>query len=123
MIVSVHPGKVIGDPSITERLEHVLYGLFGFEGPVDYYGRTSWTVGFSLGALGLLTALTTIYLAFRPEHPAARLTEDDESRLRALLEQARRPATRSATSRSAATRASSSPPAARPPSPTAWSPG
>ena len=40
---------------------------------------------FSLGALGLLTAVTTIYLAFRPEHPAARLTEDDESRLRALL--------------------------------------
>ena len=46
---------------------------------------TSWTVGFSLGALGLLTAVTTIYLAFRPEHPAARLTEDDEERLRALL--------------------------------------
>ncbi|MFK4065033.1 phosphatidylglycerol lysyltransferase domain-containing protein [Streptomyces sp. NPDC029674] len=86
VIVSVHPGRVIGDPSITERLEHVLYGLFGFEGPVDYYGRTSWTVGFSLGALGMLTALTTIYLAFRPEHPAARLTEDDESKLRALLD-------------------------------------
>ncbi|MEV5980826.1 phosphatidylglycerol lysyltransferase domain-containing protein [Streptomyces sp. NPDC052114] len=86
VIVSVHPGKVIGDPSITDRLEHVLYGLFGFEGPVDYYGRTSWTVGFSLGALGMLTALTTIYLAFRPEHPAARLTEDDETRLRALLD-------------------------------------
>ncbi|MET8689478.1 phosphatidylglycerol lysyltransferase domain-containing protein [Streptomyces sp. NPDC004732] len=86
VIVSVHPGKVIGDPSITERLEHVLYGLFGFEGPVDYYGRTSWTVGFSLGALGMLTALTTIYLAFRPEHPAARLTEDDETKLRALLD-------------------------------------
>jgi lysyl-tRNA synthetase class 2 len=43
-------------------------------------------VAYSLGALGLLTAVTTIYLAFRPEHPAARLTEDDESRLRALLE-------------------------------------
>ncbi|MEK8143808.1 hypothetical protein NKH18_23135 [Streptomyces sp. M10(2022)] len=30
---------------------------------------TSWTVAYSLGALGLLTAVTTIYLAFRPEHP------------------------------------------------------
>lgn len=86
VIVSAHPGKVIGDPSITARLAHVLYGLFGFEGPVDYYGRTSWTVACSLGALGLLTAITTIYLAFRPEHPAARLTEDDETKLRALLD-------------------------------------
>ncbi|WJV47063.1 phosphatidylglycerol lysyltransferase domain-containing protein [Streptomyces flavofungini] len=85
VIVSVHPDKVVGDPGIADRLTHVLYGLFGLEGPVGYTGRTSWTVGFSLGALGMLTALTTIYLAFRPEHPAARLTQDDESRLRELL--------------------------------------
>ncbi|MBO0917624.1 phosphatidylglycerol lysyltransferase domain-containing protein [Streptomyces laculatispora] len=86
VIVSVHPGRLVGNPSIADRLQHVLYGLFGFEGPVEYAGVTSWTVGYSLGALGLLTAVTTIYLAFRPEHPAARLTEDDEVRLRALLE-------------------------------------
>ncbi|MER7722283.1 phosphatidylglycerol lysyltransferase domain-containing protein [Streptomyces flaveolus] len=85
VIVSVHPGRMVGDPSLADRIAHVLYGLFGFEGPVDYRGNTSWTVAFSLGALGLLTAVTTIYLAFRPEHPAARLTEDDETRLRALL--------------------------------------
>ncbi|RVU16739.1 DUF2156 domain-containing protein [Streptomyces antnestii] len=85
-IVSVHPRKLVGDPSLSDRLEHVLYGLFGMDGPVDYAGGTSWTVACSLGALGLLTALTTIYLALRPEHPAARLTEDDEARLRALLE-------------------------------------
>ncbi|MBJ7906770.1 phosphatidylglycerol lysyltransferase domain-containing protein [Streptomyces sp. NPDC003656] len=86
VIVSVHPGRTIGDPSLADRLTHVVYGLFGFEGPVDYRGSTSWTVAFSLGALGWLTAVTTSYLAFRPEHPAARLTEEDESRLRALLE-------------------------------------
>ncbi|MFF8603273.1 phosphatidylglycerol lysyltransferase domain-containing protein [Streptomyces sp. NPDC015232] len=86
VIVSAHPRRVIGSPSLTDRLEHVLYGLFGVEGPVDYAGNTGWTVGYSLGALGMLTALTTIYLAFRPEHPAARLTEDDEARLRALLD-------------------------------------
>ncbi|MFF2503967.1 phosphatidylglycerol lysyltransferase domain-containing protein [Streptomyces sp. NPDC058067] len=85
-IVSVHPRKLVGDPSLSDRLEHVLYGLFGMDGPVDYAGPTSWTVACSLGALGLLTALTTIYLALRPEHPAARLTEDDEARLRTLLE-------------------------------------
>lgn len=87
VIVSVHPKRTVGDPSVADRLTHVLYGLFGIEGPVDYRGSTSWTVAFSLGALGLLTAVTTIYLAFRPEHPAARLTEEDEARLRALLAQ------------------------------------
>ncbi|MDX2530350.1 phosphatidylglycerol lysyltransferase domain-containing protein [Streptomyces europaeiscabiei] len=86
LVVSAHPGRLVGDPSLADRLEHVIYGLFGFEGPVDYAGNTSWTVAFSLGALGLLTAITTIYLAFRPEHPAARLTDDDEARLRALLD-------------------------------------
>lgn len=85
-VVSAHPKKLVGDPSLSDRLEHVLYGLLGMDGPVDYAGRTSWTVACSLGALGLLTALTTIYLAFRPEHPAARLTEDDEARLRTLLD-------------------------------------
>ncbi|MFD3662031.1 phosphatidylglycerol lysyltransferase domain-containing protein [Streptomyces sp. NPDC058659] len=87
VIVSAHPRRVVGDPSLTDRLEHVLYGLFGFEGPVAYTRGVDWTVGYSLGALGMLTALTTIYLAFRPEHPAARLTDDDETRLRALLDQ------------------------------------
>ncbi|WP_432098465.1 phosphatidylglycerol lysyltransferase domain-containing protein [Streptomyces sp. WAC 04229] len=85
LIVNAHPHRMIGAPSLADRITHVLYGLFGVEGPVDYAGNTSWTVAFSLGALGLLTAVTTIYLAFRPEHPAARLTEEDESRLRALL--------------------------------------
>ncbi|MEW1615399.1 MULTISPECIES: phosphatidylglycerol lysyltransferase domain-containing protein [unclassified Streptomyces] len=86
VIVSVHPGRTVGAPSIADRLQHVLYGLFGVEGPVGYAGRTGWTVACSLGALGLLTAGTSVYLALRPEHPAARLTADDESRLRALLE-------------------------------------
>ncbi|MEU0215457.1 phosphatidylglycerol lysyltransferase domain-containing protein [Streptomyces sp. NPDC006265] len=86
LIVSVHGEHIIGDPSLADRITHVFYGLFGFEGPVDYQGNTSWTVAFSLGALGLLTAVTTIYLAFRPEHPAAQLTEQDEARLRALLD-------------------------------------
>ncbi|MFJ4872280.1 phosphatidylglycerol lysyltransferase domain-containing protein [Streptomyces sp. NPDC088757] len=87
VIVSAHPRRTLGSPSLTDRLEHVLYGLFGVEGPVAYTHDVDWTVGYSLGALGMLTALTTIYLAFRPEHPAARLTDDDEARLRALLDQ------------------------------------
>ncbi|WP_406478658.1 phosphatidylglycerol lysyltransferase domain-containing protein [Streptomyces platensis] len=86
VIVSSHPHKTIGSPSLWERAEHVLWGLFGFEGPVVYTHHVDYTVGYSLGALGLLTVATTAYLAFRPEHPAARLTDEDEEQLRALLD-------------------------------------
>ncbi|MFJ3922847.1 phosphatidylglycerol lysyltransferase domain-containing protein [Streptomyces sp. NPDC090022] len=86
IIVNAHPNKVVGNPGLYEQIAHVIYGLFGIEGPVAYSGgRADWIVGYSLGSLGMLTALTTIYLAFRPEHPAARLTEDDETKLRELL--------------------------------------
>ncbi|MFE6690728.1 phosphatidylglycerol lysyltransferase domain-containing protein [Streptomyces sp. NPDC057743] len=86
VIVSSHPHKIVGSPSFGERAEHVLWGLFGFEGPVAYTHGVDYTVGYSLGALGLLTVSTTAYLAFRPEHPAARLTDEDEQRLRELLD-------------------------------------
>ncbi|MBW8087325.1 MULTISPECIES: phosphatidylglycerol lysyltransferase domain-containing protein [Streptomyces] len=85
LIVRSHPDTIQGHPSFGKQLEHVLWGLFGFEGPVDYRRGADYTVGYSLGALGLLTVATTVYLAFRPEHPAARLTPEDEERLRGLL--------------------------------------
>jgi lysyl-tRNA synthetase class 2 len=86
VVVSVQTRHRIGDPSLAERLEHVLYGLFGVQGPIHYTGSTSWQVRFLLGTLGLITAITTIHLAFRPEHPAARLTREDEAQLRDLLD-------------------------------------
>ncbi|MEU6325705.1 phosphatidylglycerol lysyltransferase domain-containing protein [Streptomyces sp. NPDC047049] len=85
IIVSSHPSKIIGSPSVWDRVQHVLWGLCGFEGPIGYTQQVDYTVGYSLGALGLLTVATTAYLAFRPEHPAARLTDDDERQLRELL--------------------------------------
>ncbi|GES31062.1 membrane protein [Streptomyces angustmyceticus] len=85
VVVSSHPNKTVGSPSVWDRVQHVLWGLFGFEGPVVYTHQVDYTVGYSLGALGLLTVATTAYLAFRPEHPAARLTDDDERQLRELL--------------------------------------
>ncbi|MGQ4516999.1 phosphatidylglycerol lysyltransferase domain-containing protein [Streptomyces sp. DW26H14] len=85
IVVSAHPHRTVGSPTFAERLEHVLFGLFGVEGPVAYRGPTDNIVAYTLGSLGLLTALTTIYLALRPEQPTARLTGDDERRLRELL--------------------------------------
>lgn len=86
LIVAAHPGTVVGSPSVGEQLEHVVWGLFGFEGPMRYTDGVDYTVGYSLGALGLLTAATTAYLAFRPACPPARLTAGDEARLRELLD-------------------------------------
>ncbi|MFJ6212347.1 phosphatidylglycerol lysyltransferase domain-containing protein [Streptomyces sp. NPDC092296] len=86
VIVSVHPRAEIGSPGIGARLEQVVYGLLGFDGPIRYaYDRTSDLVGYSLAGLGLLTALTTAYLALRPSEPVAVLSQQDEERLRGLL--------------------------------------
>ncbi|GLW70429.1 membrane protein [Kitasatospora phosalacinea] len=86
VIVSVRWKAELGDPSLFQRLEHVGYGLFGFEGPIHYTSdRIGDLVGYSLGALGLVTALTTAYLALRPEKPEPELTPEDELRVRELL--------------------------------------
>ncbi|MFG2820663.1 phosphatidylglycerol lysyltransferase domain-containing protein [Kitasatospora sp. NPDC048365] len=86
VIVSVRWKSEVGDPSFFTRLEHVGYGLFGFEGPIDYTSdRVSDLVAYTLGALGLVTAFTTAYLALRPEKPEPELTPEDEVRVRDLL--------------------------------------
>nr|WP_190120782.1 phosphatidylglycerol lysyltransferase domain-containing protein [Streptomyces inusitatus] len=84
-VVGGRPRETLGDPSLADLLLHTLCGLLGFEGPVDHTGDASSAVGCSLAALGLLTAVTALHLALRPERPAARLPKDDEHRLRDLL--------------------------------------
>ncbi|RAJ39774.1 lysyl-tRNA synthetase class 2 [Kitasatospora sp. SolWspMP-SS2h] len=86
VVVSVRWKAEVGDPSLFQRLEQVGYGLFGFGGPIHYTSdRIADLVGYSLGALGLVTALTTAYLALRPEKPEPELTPEDELRVRELL--------------------------------------
>ncbi|MBH5335716.1 DUF2156 domain-containing protein [Streptomyces pactum] len=85
LIVAARPGTLVGSPPVRDQLLHVVQGLVGFEGPLRYTHGDDYTVAYSLGALGLLTVVSTAYLAFRPACPAARLTAEDESRLRALL--------------------------------------
>ncbi|MGZ6826849.1 MAG: phosphatidylglycerol lysyltransferase domain-containing protein, partial [Mycobacteriales bacterium] len=77
--------------SFTASSEHVLKGLFGLRGPlhwqVDRRGqKADDLVADVLLSLGLLTAVGTAYLVLRPAEPAARLTPEDESRMRELLE-------------------------------------
>ncbi|AEW95003.1 hypothetical protein SCATT_26320 [Streptantibioticus cattleyicolor NRRL 8057 = DSM 46488] len=86
LIVSSHPSTESGNPGIVDRCLTVLYGLFGFGGPVHYTSdRVADIVGYSLGGLGFLILFTTAYLILRPEHPTAQLSEEDEDRLRELL--------------------------------------
>ena len=86
IITSAHPASERGNPGFSARCRHVLYGLFGFDGPVHYTSdRVDDMVGYSLGGLGLLIACSTAYLVLRPARPVAELSEDEEDRLRALL--------------------------------------
>ncbi|WP_344940193.1 phosphatidylglycerol lysyltransferase domain-containing protein [Sphaerisporangium flaviroseum] len=86
LVVNVHPSAMVGSPSVGERWQHVVLGLIGMEGPVQYtLDRKADLVYYSLAGLGALTAITTLYLALRPERPVAALSADDEKRVRALL--------------------------------------
>jgi lysyl-tRNA synthetase class 2 len=86
VITSAHPAFERGNPDLVDRCKHVLFGLFGFEGPVRYTNeRVGDVVGYSLGGLGLLIAISTAYLVLRPARPVAELSADDEGRLRTLL--------------------------------------
>jgi lysyl-tRNA synthetase, class II len=86
LVVSAHSQAVMGDASWAARFQEVVYGLFGFQGPIHYRtDQATDVVAFTLGGLGFLIAFTTVYLALRPAKPVAELTPDDEGRLRELL--------------------------------------
>jgi len=67
--------------------QEVLAGLVGLEGPLRFRDeRATDFVGAVLLGLGLMTALTTIYLALRPPNPRSELTDADEAAMRSLLQ-------------------------------------
>ncbi len=77
--------------SVTGASQEILEGLVGVDGPLEYThdrrGRiTDRLVSDALLALGALTFLSTAYLVLRPAEPVARLSRDDEVRMRALLD-------------------------------------
>jgi lysyl-tRNA synthetase class 2 len=78
--------RLVGDPSWSQRLRHVLLGLGGLTGPLRFRSELAQdVVSATLLALGLLTALVTAYFVLRPAQPAGTLPAPDEQRLRALL--------------------------------------
>ncbi|HEU5155522.1 MAG TPA: GNAT family N-acetyltransferase [Streptosporangiaceae bacterium] len=76
-----------GDPGFGARLRHVVMGMFGVHGPVDFQAgdRRDELLDLILGSLGLFTGLVTAFLFFRPAEPAPALSADDEEKIRDLL--------------------------------------
>jgi lysyl-tRNA synthetase class 2 len=86
LLIEVRPHQVAGELTLAGVAEHVLYGLVGVTGPLHFRGdRTSDLISFTLGTMGALTAIVTVYLLFRPAEPRAVLGAADESRMRELL--------------------------------------
>jgi lysyl-tRNA synthetase, class II len=74
------------DYSFPQRLQHVLYGLVGFSGPVQFIPESRSDVFNVLTTgLGIFTLAVTAYLFLRPAEPKARLSERDAARIRDLL--------------------------------------
>ena len=72
--------------SLWQRTVHVVYGLVGVTGPVQWVPESRGDL-FTLltGCLGLFTAIVTVYLFFRPARPAGRLGQQDAAQVRELL--------------------------------------
>jgi lysyl-tRNA synthetase class 2 len=76
-----------GFPGPRDLARELVLGLVGLDGPLVFTSdRSADIVGSLLLGLGLMTVLTTVYLALRPPEPRPELTPDDERRLRALME-------------------------------------
>lgn len=76
-----------GPPSFATMVREVLLDLVGLNGPLTFSPeRMNDLNDFVLTALGLMTALVTIYLALRAPEPRPELTDADEALMRSLLE-------------------------------------
>lgn len=97
LVVSVLAGGLViwlnrrdivgGFPGPGELVQELGLGMVGANGPLTFtQDRSADIVGSLLLGLGLMTLLTPVYLALRPAEPVPSLTDDDEARLRALVD-------------------------------------
>lgn len=78
--------RVVGNPSFWSRLQEVLFAFVGVNGPVHMRGGGFNTaLHVTLLIVGLTTLLLVALLILRPPEPVARLSPDEEERIRALL--------------------------------------
>jgi lysyl-tRNA synthetase, class II len=79
--------EVGGPPSWWSIVQEVFAGLVGLQGPLTFSNELASDLeGAVLLGLGLMTALTSIYLALRSPEPRSELTDADDRTMRLLLE-------------------------------------
>jgi lysyl-tRNA synthetase, class II len=77
---------LVQDYSLWQRIEHVLLGLVGVSGPIQFVPESRADL-FDLltSALGVFTVVVTAYLFLRPAGQGSRISEQDSGRIRDLL--------------------------------------
>lgn len=87
VLLHLRERRLVGSHPLSAEVRHILLGMVGVVGPLTFVSdRFEDLVAKILFALGLFTVLTTAYLALRPPRRRPRLSEDDEKRMRALLD-------------------------------------
>lgn len=86
MVFLLRHRVVGGPPSLWSIVQEVFSGLVGLNGPLTFFDdRVTDFEGAVLLGLGLMTAVTSIYLALRSPEPRPELTDADEAAMRSLL--------------------------------------
>jgi lysyl-tRNA synthetase class 2 len=89
VLLYAYPHQIVGRPSFGARLREVLASMVGAGGGITLRGERFGDVFHgTLLAFGLVTAVVVVLLVLRPSEPISRLSDEDEDRLRALLERA-----------------------------------
>ena len=74
------------DYSVWQRTVHVVYGLVGVSGPVQFVpDNRSDLFNLLTTSLGVFTVVVTAYLFLRPAHPKSRHSQQDGAQIRELL--------------------------------------
>jgi lysyl-tRNA synthetase class 2 len=82
----LYPREVVGHPTFWSRLEEVFASMVGAGGEIRVRGeRFDDVLHGTLFGFGLVTVIAVALLALRPSEPIARLSADDEGRIRELL--------------------------------------
>jgi lysyl-tRNA synthetase, class II len=85
-MVYLYPRQVVGHPSFGARMQEVLLGFVGVDGPVGFrHDLFDDILHGTLFGFGLVTVVVVALLALRPSEPIAVLSDQDECRLRELL--------------------------------------
>jgi lysyl-tRNA synthetase class 2 len=79
--------RLVGNPSFGDRLREVVLAMFGINGPVVIRGeRLDDILHATMLGFTLVTVVIVALLVLRPQEPIAQLSDEDEERLRGLLD-------------------------------------